>query len=239
MTEQLASTSASGFFEWFDRVSREARGTPVGEIMLAAGFEVFHAGGGCLAWSKDLADPRGWQILICDEGNGLGNTPDETYLIGLYGADGDQWVTNDTDNLRLRACACCRMAGEAARDHGKGKPTMTRRTDGGDWPEATRHNMAVEGRAAIERTLAVPSVHLNGTSQGELMEHHLDVLSALRHSEKRMALNCPNGRDFYVQKTGAFEAAMHQHQERVERLRSIIAEVEAIAEAISDQGVKP
>jgi hypothetical protein len=58
----------------------------VARHMHGLGYEVSHTGGGCMAWRKPVGN--GWFWTICDEGNGLGDRPDEPYHAGLYHRDG-------------------------------------------------------------------------------------------------------------------------------------------------------
>lgn len=76
---RVASTK---FWKWFDAKEKEAKASEVGKVMTAAHYQVWHSGGGCLAWMQVLeADAY---LLICDVGNGLGARPDEPYLVGLH-----------------------------------------------------------------------------------------------------------------------------------------------------------
>lgn len=74
------------FFDWFDGKSAAAAQTEIGKRMIAAGFSIEHMGGGCLAWQKPLGETT---LLVCDEGQGLGDTLDELYLVGQHTEDGD------------------------------------------------------------------------------------------------------------------------------------------------------
>jgi hypothetical protein len=85
--------------------------------------------------------------------------------------------------------------------------------------------------------LAMPTVHLNGTSKESLLSGLCDVVHALHGAGRKLAAACPNGRDYYV-KPGSFSAALHQHESRMDKLREIIKELETIAEHVSDQGRK-
>jgi hypothetical protein len=68
------------------RLSQETDRNAVFHEMRSLGFEVHHTGGGCMAWRKPVGN--GWFWTICDEGNGLGDRPDEPYHAGLYHRDG-------------------------------------------------------------------------------------------------------------------------------------------------------
>lgn len=82
-------------------------------------------------------------------------------------------------------------------------------------------------------SLMIPSVHLNGTSKRELLEQlehaHLAVSKAMIELTKA----APNARDYYVKAdTQAFNKAMDQHCARMKSLKSVLDELEEIAEAL-------
>jgi hypothetical protein len=47
--------------------------------------------------------------------------------------------------------------------------------------------------------LAIPTIHLNGTSQESLISGYLDAITALHHAGSVLARAAPNMRDYYVQ----------------------------------------
>lgn len=82
-------------------------------------------------------------------------------------------------------------------------------------------------------TLTVPTVHLNGTACDSLLDAHCGAGSALRAALDALELTAPNPRDYYPQGDAAFAAAKREHADRVGRLRSVLAELEALAVAIA------
>jgi hypothetical protein len=90
------------FWGWFDALPAKMAATEHGRIMLDAGWKIAHTGGGCLCWEKVAEGDYAAYVWICDEGNGLGNTADEPYLVGLYAPDGEPYI-NGPDNLNLTA----------------------------------------------------------------------------------------------------------------------------------------
>ena len=80
--------------------------------------------------------------------------------------------------------------------------------------------------------LAVPTVHLNGTSRRELMEQICAAMTALQEAEAALRRASPHGRDYYPQGEHALARAQSDHTARLERLRSIYDELEAIGEAL-------
>jgi len=129
-------TDRDRFSEWFDKVSEGARASPIGEIMVALGYDVEHTDGGGLSWGR-----RHGKVLamICDEGNGLGDSVDEPYFAGLHGDEGDfvecnemlpnlsaaaEWIDN-----ALKSLAICRkwvaVLGDVFHPDTAGKEYMT------------------------------------------------------------------------------------------------------------------
>lgn len=80
--------------------------------------------------------------------------------------------------------------------------------------------------------LAIPSVHLNGTSREELQSQHCDAVRAGRAFMAALASAAPDGRDYYTQGRTAFTAAQVQHCERMAKVEQVIKELETIAEAL-------
>ena len=79
-----------------------------------------------------------------------------------------------------------------------------------------------------------PTLHLNGTSKGALLDGYCDVGHALTAAIDKMVEHGPNGRDYYPQGEKAFETARSEHEARLEKLIEVRAEINAIAEHIAD-----
>jgi len=79
---------SDAFFSWLDRTTADARATPLGARMVAAGYGIDHTGGGCLAWAKtNAAGDCVW--ITYNDGISLLPEGDETaeaaqWLVGLY-----------------------------------------------------------------------------------------------------------------------------------------------------------
>jgi hypothetical protein len=85
-----------------------------------------------------------------------------------------------------------------------------------------------------EKTLAIPTIHLNGSSKKELIDDLKDATYSLRVSKIKLSKTMPNARDFYVQKDPyAYQIAQEQHEDRLNRLESVYEELQAILNAIS------
>ena len=83
--------------------------------------------------------------------------------------------------------------------------------------------------------LKVPTIHLNGTSKDALIESYCEAIDALHEAGRKIAAAYPNARDYYVQGPDAACAAMRQHELRLEKLKSIVTELETMVQAIDRQ----
>jgi ferredoxin-NADP reductase len=81
--------------------------------------------------------------------------------------------------------------------------------------------------------LAIPTIHLNGTSREMLSDQLCEAYSAVRIAGDTLAKAAPNGRDYYPQGPEAFEQAVREHYARMAKLRDVMKEIETIAEAIA------
>lgn len=73
-----------------------------------------------------------------------------------------------------------------------------------------------------------PTVHLNGTSRGELQRQYEVAASALGHAIDAVVEAGPHGRDYYVQGPDASSLAIREHEARVMKLREVLAEIDDI-----------
>ena len=80
----------------------------------------------------------------------------------------------------------------------------------------------------------VPSVHLNGTSVDALFEQIANATSALRAAILKLDEAQPNARDYYPQGDSAYGRAVREHSDRIMRVHSVLAEMEALAEHVAD-----
>jgi hypothetical protein len=86
-----------------------------------------------------------------------------------------------------------------------------------------------------DKKISIPTVHMNGTSYADLLEHVLKAYRSLRDTEQALRDMTPNGKDYYIQGDGAGEEARRQHQRRLNAIRDIQEELEEIACGIQDQ----
>jgi hypothetical protein len=82
--------------------------------------------------------------------------------------------------------------------------------------------------------LILPSVHLNGTSRDELLRQIETAASAIADAVVALSAAAPNGRDYYVQGPDAMLAAQAQHENRLQRLQSVNAELHVVWEHLLD-----
>ncbi len=82
--------------------------------------------------------------------------------------------------------------------------------------------------------LTLPTIHLNGTSANVLYEDLANALGAMRAAIMAVEATAPNGRDYYPQGDRALAVAAYEHIDRIARLRSVVAELETLAEHIAD-----
>ena len=80
--------------------------------------------------------------------------------------------------------------------------------------------------------VAIPTIHLNGTSRQELLEQLIEATMAVDVAIQRLSRACPNGRDYYPQGPNAIQEALKQHNSRMHNLTAVVAELREIAEAI-------
>ena len=85
-------------------------------------------------------------------------------------------------------------------------------------------------------SLMIPTIHLNGTSKGELRKQLETAAHALTQAADALGCSAPNGRDYYPQGDNAFNEAVREHSVRVEKIRSVHKEIMAIWEGIEGQG---
>ena len=83
--------------------------------------------------------------------------------------------------------------------------------------------------------LVTPTLHLNGSSGGALLEQWLAVRAALMGAMDALHEAHPNARDYYVQSPRAITEAVAQHGVRMRRIDETIREADAIIESIQSQ----
>ena len=83
--------------------------------------------------------------------------------------------------------------------------------------------------------MTLPTIHLNGTHPAQLLEDLNTAHGALQAALAAMRLwAAPNGRDYYPQGGDAFRNAVAEHESRLERLDSVMQEIDALREHASN-----
>ncbi len=82
--------------------------------------------------------------------------------------------------------------------------------------------------------VAIPTVHLNGTSGAVLLEQLKDARCALDGALQALYAAAPNARDYYVQ-TDGFGPAKRQHEARIAKLLELQDEVWAMLKGVQAQ----
>jgi hypothetical protein len=78
-----------------------------------------------------------------------------------------------------------------------------------------------------------PTVHLNGTSRGELQTQLETALGALRSAIESLQDAAPHGRDYYVQGPLAYELATVEHVNRLTKLKAVAEDLQALLEHVA------
>lgn len=79
-----------------------------------------------------------------------------------------------------------------------------------------------------------PSIHLNGTSRGELVGNYRAAHEALQAAIEALQKTAPHGRDYYIQDGDAIQEAMREYRERFVMLDKVLQELEEICIGIMD-----
>ncbi len=82
----------------------------------------------------------------------------------------------------------------------------------------------------------VPRAHLNGTGRPGLLNPLVEVMARGSAFIDALAAAAPHARDYYVIGDAAYPQARVEHEARLRRAKDLLAEIEAIAMAVYDQG---
>jgi hypothetical protein len=75
---------------------------------------------------------------------------------------------------------------------------------------------------------------MNGTGRDGLREQYRTVAEAVSNAIDTVSQNGPHGRDYYVQIGNAYHQAREEHEARLFKLRSVLAEIESILDHIEN-----
>lgn len=84
--------------------------------------------------------------------------------------------------------------------------------------------------------MMIPTLHLNGTSKGTLIDELCEASHALNVAYAAMKRCGPNGRDYYLQGPEAINVATDEHSDRLRRLDAIKHEIDELTLAIAKGG---
>jgi uncharacterized NAD-dependent epimerase/dehydratase family protein len=84
----------------------------------------------------------------------------------------------------------------------------------------------------VSDPLTVPTVHLNGTSRHDLAAGYETAYVAVGEALDAVQEVCPNARDYYVQDNTAFSKAAADHASRIQRIKTVQAELLVLFEAV-------
>lgn len=85
------------------------------------------------------------------------------------------------------------------------------------------------------QALTIPTIHLNGTSKGALIEGYQKARSAIREAMDALIECRPNGRDYYPQGEDAISIADREHQDRIDYLFVVEKELEYLIHQIDER----
>lgn len=86
--------------------------------------------------------------------------------------------------------------------------------------------------------MLVPTIHLNGTSQEDLLTQVTKAAHAVYAAVEALSQMAPNGRDYYPQGPDALPLALREHRKRMATLEDLLQELQELSEAIHDGGHK-
>lgn len=85
--------------------------------------------------------------------------------------------------------------------------------------------------------IAIPTIHLNGTSRDHLIGQQNQIVEAARALYDALRDATPHARDYYVSNEHSIEQALEQHRAICKTVAEIEERAIQIAVAIQDQGV--
>lgn len=81
--------------------------------------------------------------------------------------------------------------------------------------------------------MMTPTIHLNGTSKSSLIEQNRIARTVLRTSIEALREARPHARDYYPQNEFAFGHALSEHNSRMDRLESVLHELEELGRELA------
>lgn len=84
--------------------------------------------------------------------------------------------------------------------------------------------------------MTCPRIHLNGTSRKELLDQYEQAYRALDAAFAMLRDAFPHARDYYVISETAYSVARYEHEQRMQALSRIKADMLVIYQAVEQQG---
>lgn len=81
--------------------------------------------------------------------------------------------------------------------------------------------------------MQLPTININGTDRGDLVKDHILAMQALRAAIEAVGAVSPHGRDYQTLPAGSYSVAAGEHAARMVALRTVLAEIETIAEHLA------
>ncbi len=82
---------------------------------------------------------------------------------------------------------------------------------------------------------AIPTIHLNGTNGQNLRREYQAAYEAVKYAIDKLCEATCNGRDYYLQETGAYSQAYAERQTALCQLRDVESYLGEILMGIRDQ----
>lgn len=78
--------------------------------------------------------------------------------------------------------------------------------------------------------MLLPVINLNGTERDDLLKDYMAARKALQCAVAALSAASPHGRDYQTMPAGSFYVAQQEHADRIVKVRSVLAEIDTIAE---------
>lgn len=107
------------------------------------------------------------------------------------------------------------------------------------FPDMTDTTTAIE---SAQKSLTLPTVHLNGTGRAGLTKLNSDAALAVQAAIEAVSAAAPHGRDYYPQDRGnilgpTYKKARTEHEARLAKLKSVLDDFYAIGRHLDEAGL--
>lgn len=80
-----------------------------------------------------------------------------------------------------------------------------------------------------------PQLNINGTDGADLLSQYGNAVALVRAARDVTAAAAPHGRDYQTMGLGTYTRAAMEHRERMRKLNSVLAELEALQLNVAEQ----